>query len=84
MTGSMAAAARQMGMSYMRAWTLIQTMNRCFKEPLARPTRGGKTGGGTELTETGRKVLECYQGMEKAGLKAMARRWRRLRNLVRH
>ena len=80
---SISAAARQMGMSYMRAWTLIQTMNRSFKDPLALPTRGGKRGGGTELTETGLKVLECYQGMEKAGLKAMGPHWQRLRALAR-
>ncbi len=82
-TGSITAAARRMGMSYMRAWTLIQTMNRCFKEPLVLPTRGGKRGGGTELTETGLKALECYQGMAKAGVKAMSRHSRRLRALVR-
>ncbi len=82
MTGSITAAAKHMGMSYMRAWTLIQTMNRCFKQPLLLATRGGQRGGGTELTETGLKVLECYQEMEKAGLNAMARHWRRLRNLV--
>jgi molybdate transport system regulatory protein len=83
-TGSITAAARQMGMSYMRAWTLIQTMNRCFSEPLVLPTRGGKKGGSTALTETGLKALECYQEMEKSGLKAMARHWRRLRSLVRN
>ena len=55
-TGSIGEAARQMDMSYMRAWMLIQTMNNCFKEPLVVTTRGGQRGGGAELTETGRKA----------------------------
>jgi len=41
-TGSIAEAAKQMGMSYMRAWTLIKTMNACFKEPLVEAVRGGQ------------------------------------------
>jgi molybdate transport system regulatory protein len=84
MTGSITAAAKHMGMSYMRAWTLIQTMNRCFKQPLLVPMRGGKRHGGTELTPTGIKALECYEQMEQAGLMAMAGPWRRLRRIVRN
>jgi molybdate transport system regulatory protein len=72
-----------MGMSYMRAWTLIQTMNRCFKRPLVVATRGGQGGGGAELTETGRNALGLYQEMEKAGLNAMSTQWRQLRKLLR-
>src|SRR5580693_8228 len=53
-TGSIMEAARQMGMSYMRAWTLIRTMNQCFKEPVIRAVRGGREGGGARLTKTGR------------------------------
>ena len=43
-TGSIREAAERMHMSYMRAWTLIRTMNRCFKEPLVVSIRGGKVG----------------------------------------
>ena len=56
-TGSIGKAAKRMGMSYMRAWSLIQTMNQCFKEPLVLAARGGPEHGGAELTETGRRVL---------------------------
>jgi molybdate transport system regulatory protein len=71
-----------MKMSYMRAWSLVQTMNRCFKEPLVIAAHGGEGGGGAALTETGRKVLALYRQMERAGLRANAGPWKRLRRLL--
>jgi molybdate transport system regulatory protein len=71
------------GMSYMRAWSLVQTMNRCFKKPLVLVSRGGEGGGGTELTETGGKVVALYQQMEQASLRATAALWKQLRRLLR-
>ena len=41
-TGSIAAAGRKLGMSYKRAWMLVETMNRCFRKPLVRTGRGGR------------------------------------------
>ena len=63
-TGSIGKAASRMKMSYMRAWSLIQTMNRCFKKPLVTATHGGEGGGGAELTETGRQILVLYRQLE--------------------
>ncbi|MGQ7791223.1 winged helix-turn-helix domain-containing protein [Faunimonas sp. B44] len=63
-TGSIAAAGRRMGMSYKRAWLLVQTMNSCFREPLVQSARGGKERGGAVLTETGAAVLSSYRRME--------------------
>ena len=63
-TGSISESARRMEMSYNRAWLLVRTMNRCFKEPLVSATRGGDTHGGAELTSTGKRVLALYQQME--------------------
>ena len=63
-TGSISEAARRMDMSYNRAWLLVRTMNRCFKEPLVRATRGGDSRGGAELTKTGKRVLALYQQLE--------------------
>lgn len=60
-TGSISAAARQMRMSYRRAWLLVQTMNECFSRPLVNAAKGGKAGGGTTLTPTGVKVLSRYR-----------------------
>jgi molybdate transport system regulatory protein len=63
-TGSIAAAGRRMGMSYKRAWLLVETMNRCFNQPLVETSRGGSTKGGAVLTPIGHEVLERYRRME--------------------
>ena len=63
-TGSIGKAAARMKMSYMRAWSLVQTMNRCFKKPLVLATHGGEGGGGAALTETGRQILFLYRQLE--------------------
>ena len=63
-TGSIREAAKAMGMSYMRAWTLMKAADRDWKEPLVRKVRGGRTGGGATLTETGRAVLRLYRDLE--------------------
>ena len=63
-TGTIATAGRRMDMSYKRAWYFIDTMNSHFREPLVTATKGGKAGGGAQLTEIGHTVLECYRRME--------------------
>jgi molybdate transport system regulatory protein len=63
-TGSISEAARRMNMSYNRAWLLVRTMNRCFKEPLVLATRGGDSHGGARLTKSGNKILALYQTLE--------------------
>ena len=69
-TGSIANAAREMKMSYMRAWSLIQTMNRCFCAPLITSARGGTRRGGAHLTETGQRVLALADRLDRAMHKA--------------
>jgi molybdate transport system regulatory protein len=71
-TGSIAAAGRRLGMSYKRAWYLIDSMNAHFSEPVVLSTKGGNSRGGARLTATGRKVLECYRRMEKKTRVAIA------------
>lgn len=63
-TGSISAAGRGMGMSYKRAWMLVETMNAMFHEPLVESARGGPGGGGAALTATGREVLALYRRIE--------------------
>lgn len=63
-TGSISEAARRMDMSYNRAWLLVRTMNRCFREPVVLATRGGDSRGGAQLTPTGRRILVLYQKLE--------------------
>jgi molybdate transport system regulatory protein len=60
-TGSIAAAGRQMQMSYKRAWMLVEELNAAFAEPLVTSARGGQGGGGAQLTDTGVEVLRLYR-----------------------
>jgi molybdate transport system regulatory protein len=64
-TGSIAAAGRSMGMSYKRAWMLVEEMNAAFREPLVTSTRGGAQGGGARLTDAGEEVLAQYRKLEE-------------------
>lgn len=81
-TGSIAAAGRAMGMSYKRAWYLIDTLNTSFVEPLIVSTKGGKAGGGAKLTPTGAEVLALYRHMERAALDATAQDLERITALA--
>jgi molybdate transport system regulatory protein len=72
-TGSISAAGRSMGMSYKKAWYLIDTMNRCFREPLVVASKGGSARGGARLTAMGEKVLELYRSIESQASDAAAR-----------
>jgi len=65
-TGSISASARAVGMSYRRAWLLVDTMNRCFREPVVASTAGGTGGGGARLTAFGTRVLERFESMRGA------------------
>lgn len=64
-TGSITAAARAVGMSYKGAWDAIDAMSNLADEPLVTRAAGGKGGGGTQLTERGRRLVETFAAMEK-------------------
>ena len=81
--GSIGEAASRMGMSYMRAWSLVQAMNKCFKQPVVEAARGGHKRGGAELTENGRRALELYRRMEGDSLKIIQPDWRALQKILR-
>ena len=81
-TGSITAAAKRLGMSYRRAWLLVDDMNRCFKKPVVDSAKGGKQGGGTVVTESGMQVIALYRGIEAQALKAGARDLARLTGLL--
>ncbi|MGH8617112.1 MAG: winged helix-turn-helix domain-containing protein [Burkholderiales bacterium] len=70
--GSISEAARVLEMSYRRAWLLVDTMNRCFREPVVAAATGGKGGGGAQITAFGRDVLKRYRHMESRALAAIA------------
>ena len=81
-TRELRQAARELGMSYMRAWNLVQLMNRAFREPLVETVRGGSRHGSARLTRTGRAVLDLYRRMERRSLEASTPAFRRLRRLL--
>ena len=81
--GSIAAAGREMGMSYKRAWELIGTLNAMFRAPLVESSRGGPGGGGAVLTDLGREVLAQYRAFEAEAAAGGAARLAALRALLR-
>jgi len=81
--GSIAAAGREMGMSYKRAWELIGTLNAMFRAPLVESTRGGPRGGGAVLTDLGREVLAHYRAFETEAAAGGSARLAALRALLR-
>ena len=62
--GSISAAGRALGMSYRRAWVLVDEMNRCFADRLVETAPGRGKQGGARLTETGRIMLAAYRNLE--------------------
>ncbi len=82
-TSSLAAAAKEMGMSYMRAWKLAQDLNRDPERPMVELSRGGTAGGTAALTKFGTKILRLYQKMDGAAIKAAGGYARQLAALLR-
>ncbi len=71
-TGSIAAAGRRMDMSYKRAWYMVERLNSSFCEPLVTAAKGGRSGGGAQLTSTGHAVLDTYRRVEALTAQATA------------
>lgn len=79
--GSIAAAARSMGMSYQRAWSLVDELNHIFRAPLVEVSRGGADRGGAQLTALGRDVLATYRAVEQKAAATCAAEVEKLRRL---
>jgi molybdate transport system regulatory protein len=82
-SGSITAAAKALGMSYRRAWLLVDTMNRCFKRPVVETEAGGRRGGGTRLTPLGAEVVRRYRASVREAESAAAAELRALQRLLR-
>ena len=72
-SGSLSLAARDIGMSYRRAWLLVESLRRSFHEPVTVASTGGKDGGGMSVTEFGEAMIESYRQLERE-LAALAAR----------
>jgi molybdate transport system regulatory protein len=64
-TGSITSAAKKLGMSYRRAWLLVDETNRCLTAPAVQTATGGKRGGGTALTSVGAELVRRYRALER-------------------
>lgn len=68
--GSISAAGRALGMSYRRAWMLVEAMNKGFGQPVVEAQIGGKAGGGARLSTFGADLVAHYRAIERAAEKA--------------
>lgn len=64
-SGSIKSAAKKMKMSYRHAWEMLNSMNKCYSKPLIIKTTGGVNGGGTKLTDEGKKLISTYETLYK-------------------
>jgi molybdate transport system regulatory protein len=71
-TGSISAAARDMRMSYRRAWQLVEALNAAYREPVVRTAVGGQRGGGATVTPFGRRLAAQFRAMEDKASAAIA------------
>jgi molybdate transport system regulatory protein len=78
-TGSIAASGRRLSMSYKRAWGIVEELNAMFDAPLVEAVKGGKAGGGAQLTALGQAVLAAYRRVEAETTRAASREFARLR-----
>lgn len=82
--GSISGAARALGMSYRRAWLLVDAMNRCWHEPLVATAPGGAAKGGAQVTPLGMAVLRAYRRLvDVAGQVRGEVEWGELQGLLR-
>ena len=76
-SGSISAAAREMKMSYRRAWQLVESLNRTFREPVITTAVGGTRGGGARVTPYGKVLVARFRAMERKASAAIAADLRR-------
>jgi molybdate transport system regulatory protein len=82
-TGSISRAGRALGMSYRRAWLLVDDMNRSFRAPVVATQPGGVKGGGAALTPFGLQLIENYRAIEAQAAAAAMPRLQALENSLR-
>ena len=81
-TGSITAAAKSLDMSYRRAWVLLDEVNRSLRAPAVDSAKGGSTGGGSALTDTGRELIDLYRRIEETAATACRMDIRKLIGLL--
>jgi molybdate transport system regulatory protein len=82
-TGSISAAARSLGMSYRRAWLLVEEVNHALCEPAVSAETGGRHGGGAVVTAAGERVVDLYRAIESHARSAASGEFRAIGKLIR-
>jgi molybdate transport system regulatory protein len=82
-TGSISAGARSLGMSYRRAWLLVEEVNDALREPAVTAETGGRSGGGAVVTPVGKRVIDLYRTIETTARNAAGQEFRAMGKLVR-
>jgi molybdate transport system regulatory protein len=83
-TGSISAAARSIGMSYRRAWLLVEEINQTLREPAVKAETGGARGGGAVVTAVGERMVDLYRAIETQARTATGGEFRAMGKLIRH
>jgi molybdate transport system regulatory protein len=81
-TGSISAAARAMGMSYRRAWQLVEALNHDFRERIVATAAGGTRGGGARVTPFGLRLVAEFRAMEEKASDAITSDLRRFQRYI--
>jgi len=81
-SGSISAAGRNLGLSYRKAWLMVDEMNRCFATPVVETAKGGTKGGGARVTEWGREALAQYRAIQEKARGAVEEDLTRFRRLL--
>jgi molybdate transport system regulatory protein len=82
-TGSISAGARKVGMSYRRAWLLVEEINAALQEPAVTSVTGGRQGGGAVVTPVGERIIKIYHAIEAAARKSAADEFRAVEKIAR-
>jgi molybdate transport system regulatory protein len=77
-TGSISAASRSLGMSYRRAWLLVEEVNSGLRQPAVKAGSGGRHGGGATLTAVGERIVDLYHDIESQAVLGASRQFRAL------
>jgi molybdate transport system regulatory protein len=81
-TGSISAGARKVGMSYRRAWLLVEDINGALQEPAVLSLTGGRRGGGASVTPFGDRIIRIYRSIETAARRSASGEFRAVDKIV--
>ena len=83
-TGSISSAAKKIGMSYRKAWKLIDDLNKLSNKRLVITNTGGKGAGGTKITEEGKSLIKLYRRIEKKAFLGMKNEKKEIERIIIH